>query len=65
MMIQNVLVDVFDILFCEVVKIFNVEIVDIDVGIGEFGIDLLNIVELIVFCEQFYGLIDLEVLNIM
>ncbi|MEX3959735.1 phosphopantetheine binding protein [Trinickia symbiotica] len=48
----------------EVAKILNVESVETNVGIGELGIDSLNIVELIVFCEQLYGSIDPEALNI-
>ncbi|QEL54803.1 acyl carrier protein [Chromobacterium paludis] len=48
----------------ETAKILNVESVDAEVGLGELGIDSLNVVELIVFCEQLYGSIDPEQLNI-
>jgi len=48
----------------EVAKILNVDAVDTQVGLGELGIDSLNIVELIVFCEQLYGSFDPETLNI-
>ncbi len=48
----------------EVCKILGVESVETNVGIGELGIDSLNVVELIVFCEQLYGAIDPEALAI-
>lgn len=48
----------------EVARILNIDAVDTDIGIGELGIDSLNIVELIVFCEQLYGSFDPEALNI-
>jgi acyl carrier protein len=63
-MSQIVPVDALEILGREVAKILNVESVTTDAGIGELGIDSLNIVELIVFCEQLYGAIDPEALNI-
>jgi acyl carrier protein len=63
-MSQLVPVDALEILAREVAKILNVETVETDAGIGELGIDSLNIVELIVFCEQLYGAIDPEALNI-
>jgi len=53
-----------DILAREVAKILNVESVETQAGIGELGIDSLNVVELIVFCEQLYGSVDPEALNI-
>jgi acyl carrier protein len=53
-----------EILAREVAKILNVETVETNVGIGELGIDSLNVVELIVFCEQLYGSIDPEALKI-
>ena len=52
------------ILSREVAKILNIESVETNVGIGELGIDSLNIVELIVFCEQLYGAVDPETLDI-
>ena len=48
----------------EVAKILNSEAVDVNVGIGELGIDSLNVVELMVFREQLYGAIEPERLNI-
>jgi len=48
----------------EIAKILGVESVETTVGIGELGIDSLNVVELIVFCEQLYGAIDPEALQI-
>ena len=48
----------------EAAKILNLETVDTHVGLGELGIDSLNVVELIVYCEQLYGSIDPEQLNI-
>lgn len=48
----------------EAAKILNIESVDTHVGLGELGIDSLNVVELIVYCEQLYGSIDPEQLNI-
>ena len=53
-----------EILAREVAKILNVESVEANVGIGELGIDSLNVVELIVFCEQLYGSVDPEALTI-
>ena len=48
----------------EAAKILNIESVDTHVGLGELGIDSLNVVELIVYCEQLYGSIDPEQLSI-
>ena len=53
-----------EILGHEIAKILGVDAVETDVGIGELGIDSLNVVELIVFCEQLYGAIDPEALTI-
>ncbi|MDP9045901.1 MAG: acyl carrier protein [Pseudomonadota bacterium] len=52
------------LLAIEVAKILNVDNVETDVGIGELGIDSLNIVELIIFCEQLYGSFDPEALEL-
>ncbi|AOZ52446.1 MULTISPECIES: acyl carrier protein [Chromobacterium] len=57
-------VNTLEMLRKETAKILNVETVDTHVGLGELGIDSLNVVELIVFCEQLYGSIDPEQLNI-
>ena len=48
----------------EAAKILNIESVDTHVGLGELGIESLNVVELIGYCEQPYGSIDPEQLNI-
>jgi acyl carrier protein len=56
--------DTLSLLAREVSKILHVESVETNVGIGELGIDSLNIIELIVFCEQLYGSVDPESLNI-
>ncbi|AVG16759.1 MULTISPECIES: acyl carrier protein [Chromobacteriaceae] len=57
-------INTLEMLRKETAKILNVETVDTHVGLGELGIDSLNVVELIVFCEQLYGSIDPEQLNI-
>ncbi|MCD5328305.1 acyl carrier protein [Chromobacterium piscinae] len=57
-------VNTLEMLRKETAKILNVETVDTHIGLGELGIDSLNVVELIVFCEQLYGSIDPEQLNI-
>ena len=63
-MSDNVPSNALEILGQEIAKILSVDSVEPNVGIGELGIDSLNIVELIVFCEQLYGAIDPEALNI-
>ena len=63
-MTSSIPANALDILAREVAKILNVESVETHVGIGELGIDSLNVVELIVFCEQLYGSVDPEALNI-
>jgi acyl carrier protein len=57
-------INTLELLRKEAAKILNIETVDANVGLGELGIDSLNVVELIVFCEQLYGSIDPEQLNI-
>lgn len=57
-------INTLEMLRKETAKILNVETVDTHIGLGELGIDSLNVVELIVFCEQLYGSIDPEQLNI-
>ncbi len=47
----------------EIAKILNVDSVETNVGVGELGVDSVNVVELIVFCEQLYGSIDPEALT--
>lgn len=54
-----------DLLAAEVAKILNVESIDIDSPMGELGVDSLNVVELILVCEQLYvGSVDPEKLQI-
>lgn len=57
-------INTLELLRKEAAKILNIETVESNVGLGELGIDSLNVVELIVFCEQLYGSIDPEQLNI-
>lgn len=38
----------------EVARIVNSKSLDVDSGIGELGIDSLNVVELMLACEQIY-----------
>jgi len=54
-----------DLLAAEVAKILNVDSVDTDTPMGELGVDSLNVVELILVCEQLYvGSVDPEKLLI-
>jgi acyl carrier protein len=49
----------------EVARILNVESIDPDIGVGELGVDSLNVMELILVCDQLYGVeIDPERLHI-
>ena len=49
----------------EVARILNVDIVDVDTPMGELGVDSLNVVELVLVCEQLYtGSVDPERLHI-
>ena len=43
-----------DLLAAEVGRILNVDIVDVDTPMGELGVDSLNVVELVLVCEQLY-----------
>jgi acyl carrier protein len=52
-----------DILAREVGKIVGGGPADTTVGLTELGVDSLNIVELVVFCEQLYGAFDPDKLN--
>ena len=40
----------------ELARILNVDSVDPDVALGELGVDSLIVVELLLACEQLYGL---------
>lgn len=48
----------------EVARILHTESVDETRPLAELGIDSVNIVELMLFCEQLYGMIDPESLAI-
>ncbi|MBA2674455.1 acyl carrier protein [Ramlibacter sp.] len=54
-----------ELLAVEVARILNVETVDVDTPMGELGVDSLNVVELVLVCEQLYtGSVDPERLSI-
>jgi acyl carrier protein len=48
----------------EVAKITDNESISVDVSLTELGVDSLNIIEMMVFCEQLYGAFDPERLEI-
>jgi acyl carrier protein len=48
----------------EVARILNTESVEATVPLAELGIDSLNIVELLLFCDQLYGAVDMDSLEI-
>ncbi|HEX8584578.1 MAG TPA: acyl carrier protein [Allosphingosinicella sp.] len=49
----------------EVAKIAELDIVDPDVGLNELGVDSLKLVELVLVCDQLYGInLDPERLEI-
>jgi acyl carrier protein len=53
------------LLAAEVARILNVDTVDVDTPMGELGVDSLNVVELVLVCEQLYtGSVDPERLRI-
>lgn len=43
-----------DLLAAEVARILNADSVDVDTPMGELGVDSLNVVELVLVCEQLY-----------
>ncbi len=54
-----------ELLAAEVARILNVDTVDVDTPMGELGVDSLNVVELVLVCEQLYtGSVDPERLHI-
>ena len=54
-----------ELLATEVARILNVDAVDVDTPMGELGVDSLNVVELVLVCEQLYvGSVDPERLSI-
>lgn len=48
----------------EVGKITGAGTAPTDVSLTELGVDSLNIIELIVFCEQLYGVFDPEKIDL-
>jgi acyl carrier protein len=48
----------------EVARILNTEVPSSDVQLAELGVDSLNVVELLLFCDQLYGSVDMERLDI-
>jgi acyl carrier protein len=53
-------VNTLEILAREVGKITGAGVAPTDVSLSELGVDSLNVIELIVFCEQLYGSFDPE-----
>lgn len=53
-----------ELLSREVGKIIGQGPAPTDVGLTELGVDSLNVVELVVFCEQLYGAFDPEQLDL-
>jgi len=53
-------VNTLEMLAREVGKITGTGVAPADVSLGELGVDSLNVIELIVFCEQLYGSFDPE-----
>jgi acyl carrier protein len=55
---QSSEVDTLALVAREVAKITNRESVAVDVSLAELGVDSINVIELILFCEQLYGTFD-------
>jgi|GEM_PF-890910 len=54
-----------EILQTEVAKVLNQETIDVDLAIGELGVDSMRVVELILICDQLYQApLDPEALQI-
>lgn len=53
-----------ELLSKEVARILNTEKADNTVPLAELGVDSMNIVELMLFCDQLYGSVDMESLEI-
>lgn len=54
-----------NLLLEELKKILQIEEVDPDVPVGQLGIDSLNVIELILACQQIYdGVVDFENIDI-
>ncbi len=48
----------------EVARILNTETADTTIPLAELGVDSLNVVELLLFCDQLYGAVDMDRLEI-
>jgi acyl carrier protein len=48
----------------EVARILNTETADTTIPLAELGVDSLNVVELLLFCDQLYGSVDMDRLEI-
>lgn len=54
-----------NLLLEELKKILQIDVVDPDVPVGQLGIDSLNVIELILACQQIYdGVVDFENIDI-
>ncbi|MFB5855310.1 phosphopantetheine-binding protein [Stenotrophomonas maltophilia] len=53
-----------DLLARELEKITETEHCPVDVSLTELGVDSINIIEMIVFCESLYGAFDPEKIEI-
>jgi len=57
-------VNSLELLRKEVARILHTGIPESDVPLAELGIDSLNVVELLLFCDQLYGSIEMDRLDI-
>jgi acyl carrier protein len=57
-------VNSLELLRKEVARILHTEIPESDVPLAELGIDSLNLVELLLFCDQLYGSVEMDRLDI-
>jgi len=53
-----------ELLTKEVARILNTEAVSNGIPLAELGVDSMNIVELMLFCDQLYGTMDMESIHI-
>lgn len=56
--------DTLGLLTKEVARILNTEVADSGVPLVELGVDSINVVELMLFCDQLYGSLDTAALAI-
>jgi acyl carrier protein len=57
-------VNSLELLRKEVARILHTQIPESDVPLAELGIDSLNVVELLLFCDQLYGSVEMDRLDI-